>query len=108
MEIAGALRADIDSAVFGHALQLHADAEPARSRDPAGSRVAGARVHTAGSGRLFAPAQVLPVRRLCADVYRTGRRRAHHTAVSVHVCRGINQSSSSPSLFESDHRIRRK
>jgi len=82
------MRADSDSTVRGHALQLHADAEPARSRDPARGRLAGARVHTARASRLLALVEVLSLRRLCTDVYRTGRRGPRHTAVSVHVRRG--------------------
>ena len=87
------MRADIDSAVFGHEVQLHPDAEPARSRDTAGSRVAGPRVYTTRAGRLFASAEVLSLRRLCADVYRTGRGGPRHTAVPIHVRRGQLKSA---------------
>jgi len=81
----GAMRADCNSALFRYEVQLHAHAQPAWSHDPAGGRLPGPRVHTPRPGRLLALVEVLSLRRLRTDVYRTGRRGARHTAVPVHV-----------------------
>ena len=82
------MRADCNSSVFRHEVQLYPDAEPTGSRDPAGGGLPGPRVHTTRTGRLLALVEVLSLRRLCADVYRTGRRGPSHSAVPVHVRRG--------------------
>lgn len=85
---AGSMRADRHTAVFGHPVQLHSDAEPARTRDSTGGRSAGSRVHSTRSDRLFAAVEVLPVRRVRPNVHRTGRRNTHYSAVSVNVSGG--------------------
>ena len=71
--VAAAMRTHHDAAMCRHALQLDAHAQPARSRDSAGGVLAAGGVHPAHPGRLLAAPQVLPVRRVRADVYRTSR-----------------------------------
>jgi len=79
--------------VLGHEVQFHTDAQSTGSRDPAGGRRAGARVHTTRTGRLLALVEVLSLRRLCADVYRTGRGGPRHSTVPIHVRRGWSEIS---------------